>query len=306
VNKLGYYRGPRIHVMEKRIQCAHSKLKKIYLTDGTVEDEQALKKLATLYTSKHLIRDHFLSCLEETTDRRLSVKIIITELSDGTVAKSFRKILSHTTEARKQKYGMFHTAVSIGPLYLEWVNNGLVIPRICRSRRALIAADLDEMILLSSNNNAMDRIAEVISRWNGHYQYNQRSSNCQHFVDDLLNTIRGTDTPYINSEDPLSQFLTSMRNNGSSDLQFTMSPRLQLLSKSTSPIIKFKTHNELDLFLNKVTMDLEGSNYLRNDEYGKLELRLLKSFDRAFWLKRDDSKHSCPFGNPYLCGGSFA
>lgn len=81
--------------------------------------------------------------------------------------------------------------------------------------------------------------------------------------------------------------------------------------------IEFKTHQELDTFVNKL-MSHKTEKFKENY---KGDYELLKSFDRAFWLRffkfpndktyhpvqeeDDDTVCLCPFGNPLETGSMF-
>ena len=52
---------------------------------------------------------------------------------------------------------MFHSAVIIGPWYLEWTNKSLCIPKKCYSSAALVAVDVPTNLELVDVDNVVDR-----------------------------------------------------------------------------------------------------------------------------------------------------
>jgi hypothetical protein len=82
--------------------------------------------------------------------------------------------------------GMFHSALSVGPWYLEWTNRALCIPKKCYSQAALVALDVDSHLELVDADIVIEKISEVIARWNVLHPYDKKENNCQVFVDDLL------------------------------------------------------------------------------------------------------------------------
>lgn len=77
---------------------------------------------------------------------KIKVKLIIAEICRTEMKKAFRKFVSPILMdlRQQQKFGMFHSALVVGPWYLEWNNSSLCIPRKCYSSAAILAADLDK------------------------------------------------------------------------------------------------------------------------------------------------------------------
>lgn len=113
----------------------------------------------------------------------IKVKLVIAEICKSDTQKAIRKMLSPvlTKLDHQQQFGMFHSALVVGPWYLEWNNSSLCIPRKCYSSAAMLAADLD----FQTPNNKFDLnktiqlISEVIIDWNVNKEYTQRKNNCQ-------------------------------------------------------------------------------------------------------------------------------
>jgi len=75
----------------------------------------------------------------------VKVKLVIAEICKSDTQKAIRKMLSPvlTKLDQQQQFGMFHSALVVGPWYLEWNNSSLCIPRKCYSSAAMLAADLE-------------------------------------------------------------------------------------------------------------------------------------------------------------------
>lgn len=126
-----------------------------------------------------------------------------------------------------------------------------------------------------------------------------REGNCQDFVEDVL-TCLGFSLP--NFQGALASFLQEMRTKGSSELIFRPAPELAKKLNMPEPSITFTNHKQLDDFVNGIKMQKEFA--LWSHDYPG-EYALLKSFDRAFWVRnfKDPTNemfqpHKCPFDDP--------
>jgi len=65
------------------------------------------------------------------TNEKLKIKLVITEISQTKKDKDLRKLLSPFASAfnLSPQFGMFHSALIVGPWYLEWTNKELCIPK---------------------------------------------------------------------------------------------------------------------------------------------------------------------------------
>jgi hypothetical protein len=90
-------------------------------------------------------------------------------------------------------------------------------------------------------------------------------------------------------------------------LRYTLTPELQKTIGVNYSCRQFDTHKELDDFVTMVrTM---SPTYFDIDLVGKDDWVLLKSYDRAFWLRHfkcleetAHQPHECPFMNPTISG----
>ncbi|KAL9648865.1 hypothetical protein ABK040_003795 [Willaertia magna] len=276
---------------------------------------------------------------------KIRIKLLVTETARNSTDRTIRQLLSPVLDTFNvlPEMGMFHTALIVGPWKLEWNDSGLIVPRKIMSQAAVITADIDYISSMDRLDFVIDNLAKVICKWNVTMNYKQtggdksKYGNCQDFVDDCLDALGVK----LNFEGSLKNFLTRLRKTGNSRLEFEMTEqfvkdfnllennfKLTYHENENTYTLRFDTHRDLDLFV----------NYLieKDDEFEmhfKSEYVLLKSFDRAFWVKAvsfpnipefqplfendgsdntttttnnnnmEDKKHKCPFGDPL--GNSF-
>lgn len=231
----------------------------------------------------------------------VKIKLVVAEICKSDTQKAIRKMLSPvlTKLDHQQQFGMFHSALVVGPWYLEWNNSSLCIPRKCYSSAAMLAADLEFGGIQLDLEDTIKKISKVIINWNVTKQYNQNENNCQKFVDDVCNEL-GLNLDKI-LQGPLGEYLKSLRTKGQCDLSFHINDEMREKLEIKDKVKKFTTHEELDQFVEScVEKDPQF------EENFKEHMLLLKSFDRAFWLrhfKHPDDKQFIPLGggNPTKC-----
>jgi hypothetical protein len=234
----------------------------------------------------------------------LKVKLVIVEIHHTSAQKTIRRLLSPLIDSFGiSRYGMFHSALIVGPWYLEWNDSGLVIPRMCYAGAAILAADVDKYFKGPQVDVAVDKIASVISHWNSGRQYSSTGDNCQTFIDELCAVL----DIQLDFKGALGNFIQTLRKTGQCEPTYTCSSNMQKLLGIREPTRKFETHADLDTFVNHVRQKMP--TYFDMDEVGKDDWMLLKSYDRAFWLrkhKEEENKayhpHDCPFNDPVSSG----
>jgi len=283
---------------------------------------------------------------------KIRIKLLVTETARNSTDRTIRQLLSPVLNTFNvlPEMGMFHTALIVGPWKLEFNDSGIVVPRKIMSQAAVVTADIDYISTVDRLEQVIDALAKVICKWNVTMYYKQtggdksKYGNCQDFVDDCLDALGVK----LNFDGALKSFLTRLRKTGNSKLQFEMTrdfiekfklvdlyPSLQralqqsidqAASTSSSEdedpagALVFHTHKELDKFVWYLMEKDIDFNMHHPCEY-----QLLKSFDRAFWVKAitypnmeefhplyededkpaapEERKHKCPFGDP--CAASF-
>jgi hypothetical protein len=124
-------------------------------------------------------------------------------------------------------------------------------------------------------------LADVIVDWNCNKMYKstggdkQKEGNCQDFVDDILERLNIKKK----TDGPVGEFLNTLRKKGTCEMVYKMNSDF-CKQFETTPKIKFKSHEQLDLFTKKLLLvDPQFRDHHAESWY------LLKSYDRAFWLK---------------------
>lgn len=246
--------------------------------------------------------------INNTINIKIKIKMVIAEIAKNPNQISFRKFFSpiaSTLNLTNSPVGFFHTALIVGPFYLEWNSSSLCIPRKCYSTSALLAIDLKETKLKELNfDETMEKISKVICLWNVEKKYDRFYCNCQHFVDDLLKVLEITPDFKTTMKDVVS----SMRTQGECKIEWKVPKEIQEKCLIKEGVKKFSTHEELDVLVQKILDKMPKFKKLYPEDY-----LLLKSFDRAFWLKfyrdkknkeywakdpEDDKDCGCPFDNP--------
>eukprot|EP01080_Neovahlkampfia_damariscottae_P002776 gene2776-4184_t len=248
--------------------------------------------------------------------KSISIKLLIAEIASDQTRKIGRELISPFLSAFKlsPEFGLFHTGLLIGPWILEWTNSALIIPRKCVSKAGFLAADIGAITKMKDIDKIVDIMADQIALWNSTRRYNntpkkQDESNCQDFVNELLQKL-GIEPKF---EGALGHYINDVKTTGHAEMCFTCNGEFSELFNLKSKRTNFKTHEELDKFVhNLFEIDPDFKKTYSS------EFMLLKSFDRAFWLRHysdpknskysphfevdeedeDDMLLQCPFGDP--------
>jgi len=223
------------------------------------------------------------------------------------------------------EFGMFHSAIMVGPWLIEWNNSSLCIPRTCISQAALFSCDIDSITSLEGAETQVDKLSEFISHWNANMIYkessigrkNKNEANCQDFVLELMKYL-GIE---VNFKGALGNFLTKLAEKGLCEMTIDFDNSFREVFNVKEASVTFKNHKELDLFVNgliSVFKEKPEENIKKFKLKYPDEFQLLKSFDRAFWMrhyhfkgeneqwapssKKDDETGeltcNCPFKDP--------
>lgn len=218
---------------------------------------------------------------------KVRVKLVITEISSGAGSRTLRSLLSplmYSIPQLRREFGIFHSALIIGPWYLEWTNSSLCVPRRIGSSMAILSADIGNVSTCDDINMVIDKLAEVITDWNVNYEYENVNlkgepfkGNCQDFIDAVLEKL-GIKLNFDGT--PLGEYLLEMKKKGTCDVSFRPNEKFREKFHITETKIEFNNHLELDEFVSKI-VEISG---MARFEF-PAEWMLLKSFDRAFWLR---------------------
>jgi hypothetical protein len=187
-------------------------------------------------------------------ERAAKVKFVLIDLAfwraNPMLAGLVRRILA--TED-----GLVHSALQVGPHVLHWFDGSLVHTKELHSADALLALDLGELNLTEPGDvQALHKLAEVVVTWNVTMHYNPIRCTCQHFVVSAIKAL-GMRKP---TGGEIGVFLGKLQRGE--------------VKGPTFKKVEFTSHEELDRFCTENLHQLD-----ENDR------ALLKSFDRAFWLR---------------------
>jgi hypothetical protein len=221
---------------------------------------------------------------------KIRIKLLISETMTTKRQRAFRMLASPLLSSFKvfPELGIFHTALIIGPWKIEWNDSGLCIPRKVVSGAAVLTTDIDTICTLDRLEDVTDKLAHVIVKWNTTMKYKegtgdkQTYGNCQDFIDDVMQELglQRICEVMAQGELPVARFFRRLRETGVCTLEFPMDETFRTQFEIEQECVTFRSHADLDKFV---------INLLEHDksfpQTHSLEWALLKSFDRAFWLK---------------------
>eukprot|EP01080_Neovahlkampfia_damariscottae_P010213 gene10213-2633_t len=222
-------------------------------------------------------------------EKEVKIKIIVADQAyDSNFQTGLRKLISPIIDDfHLSSMGLFHTALLIGPWFIEWNDSAICIPRKCLSRSAFLTIDVGEIKTIETLESIRDKIADVIVYWNANVEYDSYGKskkgygNCQEFIESILHALNMN----IEYTGVIGDFLQNMKRHGSSKLIFPINQQMKFDFCLREDEIEFTSHSQLDKFVHSIE---EKSTVLFEETYPN-EYLLLKSFDRAFWLKHQKS-----------------
>jgi hypothetical protein len=158
----------------------------------------------------------------------------------------------------------------------------LCVPRKCIAGSAFLTADIDHFASVKDIDSITQKLSEIIVDWNLNKGYTNRGGdknkvgNCQDFVEDVLKRL---DLKY-EFTGPLGEFVKRLKEKGVCDTSLYMDENFREKFGIPNKKVTFHNHKELDEFASKL-MDVDCEVNFHH----KQEWNMLKSFDRAFWLR---------------------
>ncbi|KAG2377420.1 hypothetical protein C9374_009331 [Naegleria lovaniensis] len=217
----------------------------------------------------------------------LPVKLVITTLNETQMHRFIRRVghvLDIANSDEKGGFGLFHTALIVGNWYIEFNDNSIACVRPISSSKAVFVYHL-KAFGETEINEVINKITRVCCTWNATQYYDVKTANCQHFTQTLLKAI-GIDLKNSTEISPLvKDYFFKLKKYGICSMTYTIPKPIK--SSFNFDEITFKTHQELDQFW--LTVNAKHHAWVNTDE-GKDHENLLKSYDRAFWLRRQSSK----------------
>jgi hypothetical protein len=259
------------------------------------------------------------------TNSNIRIKLVMAEVNENPVFKTLRSLTSPilTSFHLNAQFGYFHTALIVGPYYLEWNSSSLCVPRTCYSKAAILCLDIGSGLGIGNSQQVIKKLATRIVEWNTTKTYSLKN-NCQHFVEDLLGILDINVYDQFQKNGRIHQLLSQIKNKGKADFKYYPSNELKELLKLEKNDMKFETHADLDKFVISIAKLITGDEFLdiRDPNVKKSpyfeDLVILKSMDRSFWLRHFGMKDqpslefepltrrnksnvkvcNCPFGDP--------
>jgi HrpA-like RNA helicase len=249
-----------------------------------IQDSKQLLQLskeqrAEEFARKHAVAEELINTIEFQTllhADSIVVKFILADISNYP---------DWYTSNSEQPYGDVHVGLLFNSLVVEWVGASMCIPHSYTVSNVLVAHDLTT-IEKADIPSKVQTLAKIITDWNVSKRYNG-STNNQQFIDTIIDTLQ---LKKIKSR-VLKPIIKQMRM-GKMDYEIELDPLLleQIKDKLEGVVkinwdkksVTFSTHVELDRFVEKILEHYPG--YF-DTETGKQQYALLKSIDRAFWLR---------------------
>ena len=170
--------------------------------------------------------------------------------------------------------GLIHAAIQLNGYLIDWTRlTDLVSIRPIKSRRAILAADLEQGLLYKGSSkerveDILRKLAERIVHWNVHCTFNFLKRNCQVFVMDCLHAL-GIEYKFSAG---ISEYFSWLCRKG-------YSPVKKFINPIDSQVIRFSSHQQLDEFVKLLE---ETEPYFREKYPDAWDL--LKAYDRGYWI----------------------
>eukprot|EP01080_Neovahlkampfia_damariscottae_P000026 gene26-4277_t len=222
--------------------------------------------------------------IQQKIENKINVKLLFLEKKHSdfkrqSVANFFSPVLTRFSVLNE--FEEFYPALMIGPWLLEWNKDEIIIPKACVSESAVLTADLPSLISFDNINEILEKIAKCIIYWNTNKQFclhptDEKQGNSFDFVEDLMKII-GSSLP---TDGPIGEFLRDSKRLGMTKLEFKLSTEFKNHFGLKKDIEKFRTHQQLDSYVdNLLEIDEELPSKFSS------EYLFLKGIDRAFWMK---------------------
>jgi hypothetical protein len=216
------------------------------------------------------------------------VKIIVMDQTQSSdLKKTLRTwaspFINHFNMLNQCKIGLFHSALAVGPWLIEFNSSGIIIPRKCLSRVAMLSSTVMTVTTYEQLEQVRDILAEKIVEWNLTKLYKSHGGdrsvygNCQELIDSILNQF-GVKMDYSSI---LGSYIQDLREHGSCKLSFKVSEEFSKYFNISEKSIVFHTHEQVDNFVINRLQSV-------NKDWIKIfpqEYELLMAFDRAFWMR---------------------
>lgn len=241
---------------------------------------------------------HYLLTLKELKQPSSVVGSVI-----NVVANASKNVVN--SAANTDHFGICHTGISIGRCSIDWYANSFVQLRPASSTNAVLCADTsykgNTMYSMTGAElkDMLTKVAVEICKWNAMVTYNAKSEiggpnqgNCQNFTFALLQILDSKPTdfsPHVGTfhvsipSNKLVEYLSNYKLYNTADRVFRMTKTFNktFFQNDKAEQVVFMSHEQLDQFYTKLLQVCPNFE----KEYASIH-DLLKSFDRAYWLRQ--------------------
>jgi hypothetical protein len=188
-------------------------------------------------------------------------------------SQNFFSLLFGTQEP--SGYMEYIPCLLIGPWIFQFDDSSLCIPKKLMSQQSIaLVSDVDALLVIKDMDQYITKISKFVTHWNITKTYGKTSS-----VDFIHAFLKNLEID-VKIPNYLQRILESSFE-GNLELKFVASPEFMKETKLAQKQTVFKTHSQLDQFVTDLDTNLDLTKIQERfpDEY-----RLLKNFDRTFWM----------------------
>ncbi|KAG2382683.1 hypothetical protein C9374_005263 [Naegleria lovaniensis] len=279
-------RTKRKRPKQRRKKDLQKTLEEIY---GDILTKEEITQYYNLYSSPKLIEECFFDfetlyekLLDENGEvRKLKVNLAVINIQKWTESKLKTMVVSNVLRVKEGEtlgFGLVHVAVLLGQHIVHWFDDGLVHLTPIKSANPNVAIELGELdIEEKCDQDKIKQFCYVISEYNTKMVYNNRSCNCHHFVRDCINALDLEFSSIMKGQ--LGSYLRRVRNG-------KLINEREFKNPITSEKIVFTSHRHLDEYVSHLL-----SKHPKFKEEHPYDYRLLKAFDRGYWMGHLRDRH---------------
>lgn len=252
---------------------------------------QKLSMLNSMCNAEFIYARFFAQCalkLHERATELLKLKLVVCNFHAYNLIPSFCRYF-HTPVQPKCRF--IHTALQVGPWMIHWFDNGcVVIDQYC-DNVATVTIDLGTAIIPANDKADIIKLIYTIIKWNTTKTYHCTRSNCQMFIEDVLESINRNNMKNVPNAKIIEDFFNVQRNYV---FKIGFFKRVFKNRFQNDAVEEFNTHEQLDNYVRKFLaqyIDYNNNKLATNDpsDTCRVPLRKFLKFD-AFDCKGELSE----------------
>eukprot|EP01119_Soliformovum_irregulare_P022824 TRINITY_DN7874_c0_g1_i2.p1 TRINITY_DN7874_c0_g1~~TRINITY_DN7874_c0_g1_i2.p1 ORF type:complete len:261 (-),score=45.71 TRINITY_DN7874_c0_g1_i2:52-834(-) len=230
------------------------------------------------------------------------------------------RLSAGTQSNEKLDYGKVTPALMIGPFFLDWKEDSLVLPEEIADEGLVFALDLC-LIADPAQDPVIVEICRIIADYNCSRYFHEQTCGHQQFVDHVLNKLRESKgSEFRDEKGYVQRFLTDLQEGcGPHVHPSKIQLRYQYKNDKLAEERIFTNHRDFDEYASQML------NSITREEWQSLkeEFFYLRAIDRTFWLRYyaltqesstisedqsvfkpwfDENDCQCPFQDPFATG----